>query len=338
VLASCSADRNQPKRDTPLAVRIIELEEKYLDVDGKYKILVEEIVSEGVEKLTSETDRPNSRDEAIQVFELLAEIFSNRNFVQPTGSPENFPDIISEALEPVDIPTIELEKIIFSELNQLRLPYYNHKKPFYFVDCDIASLLIITIFNELGWKSSLVQSRQHMFTRLYISDTEYVNWDWTISQSVPDEFYLIDSGPENELYKINKTYLSDLTTDEILGNFLGLIGTSVDDYTIAKEIYEKSYKLDTDNPRNLSYLSWIYATIPEYSTKYSNSAIMLAHKAVSADLTQSVRLQSLACAYAAAGEWGLAEVYHEKLISESSKITPRIRVNSLNIQNRKICE
>ncbi|MBE9069857.1 hypothetical protein IQ260_24750 [Leptolyngbya cf. ectocarpi LEGE 11479] len=341
LMASCSQVHTKVSNDSErlLALEMLELENQYKEVPPQSSKLLNAILNEGVAVLGKKATEPETAEEAIAAAIMVSRVLAQNNFFQPIKY-EDTPYTLGQALAPKNLLDEEIDAILAFEANNIRKQYYDSTKPIYLVDCDMASLIMFSIFERLGWDTRLVKAPMHMFLRWHLPNGSTVNWDWSNWNSFEDEDYFLAYGATAEEQRKQGTYLQSLSKNETRGNFIGLIGSSLDNKEKSRALMEKSIKLAPNNPTNLNNLAWLYATDPDFSIEYSEVAIMLAHRSVAADISYMNRLGTLACAYAADGNWNLAIGIKKGLIERhrSTIHFENYQKNLKRIEQKKLCE
>jgi len=321
-----------------LAVEMFELESQYRELPPEALDLLHTMLNEGVTALGENAAQPKTSEEAVSASKVVSRVLAKHNFFQPTNFDET-PDTLGQALTPKELSESEIDAVLTFQANTVRAQEYAPGEPIYFVDCDMASLLILSVFDRLGWDTRLVKAPVHMFLRWHLPNGTTVNWDWTNWDSFEDEIYLVAQKSTAEEQKKQGTYLHSLSENEARGNFIGLIGSNLDDEKVAVSLLEKSIELAPNNPTNLNNLAWIYAIDPDLALEYSEVAIMYAHRAIAADISRAGGVGTLACAYAADGQWEFAVAIEKGLIE---KIRPRRSESYLRnlkrMERKKLCQ
>lgn len=346
LLVGCGAQDSSTAKTIPpiktektLAEDLLELESQYRDIPPETFDLLQKVLDEGVAALGNENAaEPKTSEEAISAFEAVSRVLAKHNFFQPTSF-DDTPDTLGQALTPKKLTEQEIDALLTFKANEVRAREYVSGKPIYLVDCDMASLIILGVFDRLGWDTRLVRAPTHMFLRWRLLDGTTVNWDWTNWDSYEDEIYLIAQETTAKEQIRQGTYLRSLSINEAKGNFIGLIGSNSDDNKIAKLLLEQAIELAPNNPTNLNNLAWVYATDPDLALDYSEVAVMYAHRAVAADLLRVERMGTLACAYAADGQWELAIAITLGLAHELKTVKPDSYFHNLDrIKQHKLCQ
>lgn len=336
--ASVKASPQASSEKKTLVEELLELESQYIDIPAESFDLLQAILKEGVEALGENAVEPLTPQEAILASKAVSQVLARHNFYQPM-SDEVAPSTIGEALTPVSLSEDELSSLLKFDANAVRARDYDPGQPIYLVDCDMGSLLMMGVFERMGWDTRLVRAPIHMFLRWHLQDGATVNWDWSNLGSFEDDLYLLARKTTAREQVRQRTYLSSLSVDEARGNFIGLIGSSTYNTEDAVLLLRQAIELAPNNPTNLNNLALIYSTDPELVQDYSEVAIMYAHRAVAADLLRVNRLGTLACAYAADGQWELATAIYSGAADDIQLIQPDASTYIFDrIKQKKLCE
>lgn len=294
------------QNEKTLAGELLNIESQYSNIAAASHDLLNDILNEGVIALNNENvARPETSDQAIFASEVVSRVLAKHNFLQPLPS-QNSPDTFGQALTPVDLSNDEINSLLAFNFNINRAKEYTPNKPIYLVDCDTGSLIISSVFEKMGWSTYLVKAPFHMYLRWQLPNGTYVNWDWSVWKSLEDGVHSVAKPMTAKEQTRQGTYFRNLSRKEVLGYFIGLIGSNLDDEKDAKYLLEQAIDLAPNDPTVLNNLAGLYSTNPDLASEYSEVAIMYAHRAVAADLLYVGRMGTLACAYAADGQWELA--------------------------------
>jgi tetratricopeptide (TPR) repeat protein len=173
-------------------------------------------------------------------------------------------------------------------------------------------LLFVAVGERLGWDIRLVAVPHHNFVRWHLSKSEEINWDWTDSGSLPDSQYLRRSEATPHWAEAG-VYLVSLARDEMLGYYLGEIGTKVDQTPEGIGLLERASRLAPKDPSTANNLAWAYAVNP--NVMQNNLAISLALQAWAVDPDDANVIDTVACSFAAGNEFAVAEALEKKAIS-----------------------
>ena len=259
-------------------------------VPNNASALLREALKDGEAAAAAAAPRPpRTREEALAVLKAIQEAMGKRHFVQPIEK-EDWPDTMGEAL------TIRATS-----------------PPLYYVDCDMGAQLFISIGQRHGWDLRLVEANEdHLFLRWHMPGGEVVNWDWSRGQSFDDDFYLASSSIETE--KARARYLTSLSLEEARAYYTIFIATHADDAAAAERLFKEAEKKQSKNPKFLNNFGWFYATHPGVSDEKRALGVEYALAGLSYKPKNPNRLDTVACAFAAAGDRARALVYEDQAI------------------------
>lgn len=321
-----------------LIFQLVEYEMQYLKSGENPTKLLEKIIDDGSKILDNPEEFPRSRQGFLSAAEAISIYMASYNFIQPSNNLSNSPETIVQSLSPIKLGKDDIKRILTLHENKVREKYFDFKNgDAYYVDCDIGSLIIYSIFNKVGWDVRLVRSSGHMFLRYHMPDGKTVNWDWANFGSFPNQLYYLGEESAVKFQLRRGEYYRSLSKDQIIANFIGLISSSAENYIDAADILFQAIEIDPYNSRNLINLAWIYSTEEVFLPKNSDLAIMYALQAVSADLHKISRLETLACAYAANRQWKIAAEIQKEYI-RNSNIEIEENNNYKNIMKKSLCE
>jgi hypothetical protein len=221
--------------------------------------------------------------------------------------------------------------------NRKRAAHWNRAKPFFYVDCDMAAALIISVAQMVGFDVSLVEVPRHNFVRWQGEGGIRANWDWTNWASLSDERYATSFGV-HPAQAAAGTYLQSQTLAESRGYYLSLIGRRARDPADRAKLTEEAAAAAPRNGTAAGNLAWMYATSPTSDRRQQQAAILHALAALSAMPNDAGRLETLACSYAAAGETALGVAVQEQAIRKAAESdADGYRFNRRNIGAGRRC-
>ena len=137
------------------------------------------------------------------------------------------------------------------------------------------------------------------------------------------------AGKELSNHVIEKIIFRELEKspdDPILYQTLGDIYYNAKNYHGVQQAYEKSLRLNPDNPHVLNNLAWLYATCDDLSYRNSTRALKLSKKAV-ALLNAPHTLDTLAESYFVNGKY-------EKAIATELRALEQVKTNRSHYKNQ----
>jgi len=204
-------------------------------------------------------------------------------------------------------------KIGVKTLSDALAPFRSAPKNEYLFDCDTGSLIYISIAEEIGLPISLVEitlpgGAGHNYIRWNFDADNHLDWD-TNGRSqcrTPSD--------------LSQWQGVSMTRSEVLGYSIairagswkkeGNLARAIQDYGAAIWLHQRS-------PEARNNLAWLYVTNRGLqSIKPEKEALRLALEAVKIE-EQANYLDTLACAYAANGDFGKAIEIQKKTISRS---------------------
>lgn len=249
---------------------------------------------------------PQTRAEALAVFEAIQLALVKHNFLQPAERAD-WPDTIGIALTPLKPDAIK--QALKYGLNTRRVPFLVPGKEHYYVDCDIGALLIMAVGERLGWDIRLVEVPDHNFVRWHLSDSIKVNWDWTLWASMDDSQYLAGIGSVDDV-RLRELYLRSFEPKEARSYYLGLIASKADkDKPLdAERLFQEAVAVLPHHPLTLNNFAWLYATRPEFNKQKLKTDVAVAYSlgAWSMQRNDGNIADTLACALVANGSKVLA--------------------------------
>ncbi len=195
----------------------------------------------------------------------------------------------------------------------------------YSIDCDTASMIVLTVAEALRVPASLVEmtyagdGKQHNFVRFHIDDQHSVNWD-TNGQ---EQCRL--SEPDLPPYQG-----IDMTTDATMGyvyRLLGQLAQELGNYPLAAREFQRATDLYPSSPSAYNSLAWLISTREFTHGAGTFDAVQLATKATGIQ-PNSDNYDTLACAFALAGDYEQARQAEGEAISRSK--TPEQKAEFAN--------
>jgi tetratricopeptide (TPR) repeat protein len=305
-----SSVKYKPKYNT-IAHRILDLESEVTNVDESMYQLVDTLIDEGRTKIrlpSVSTERDERRRQVGTILLTIDDILIRHNFIYPRNRKEDWTLLLSDGLTPKRLAGPELEAILAQRHNVRRLDRINREKPFYLVDCDTASYLYLAIGEVLGLPLSMVDLPEHNFIRWSFDRQSYLNWETMYGSFRSNSEYRLFIGDDDlaeELYN-RRVYLVAMTPEEVMGYCYGARGIKwekLKDDRRAIHDYETSIELYPRTPFAFNNLAWRLATSADANLRNGKRAISLSQQAVAIHPDQGNYLDTLAAAYAEAGNF-----------------------------------
>lgn len=320
--------------DSTMAFQLLKLEQSVRQVPADVEILFSAALDDATASALRVKRNPKTRDEAVAVLSAIQEVLARYNFLQPPDE-KDWPQTLGIALTKRSFSAEELDNVLRDPDNTERAKHINRAKPFYFVDCDMGSQFFIAVGERLGWDIRLVEVPRHNFVRWHLSEAVKVNWDWTRWQSSEDSSYLVTS----EDPRVSALYLRSLDPREARGYYVGLIGSEAKSPLDAERLFKEAVAVLPHHPLTLNNLAWFYATTPEFASYKSHLAVAYGLAAWSMRPYDGNYADTVACAFAAAGEKALGENI-EGFAIEHARSTSQIKGFQSNrelIKAGKLC-
>lgn len=165
----------------------------------------------------------------------------------------------------------------FGSLAQV-LNSYDQDLNVMYADCDTSTSIYLAIAEHLDLPIHAVNVPGHQFAR-WSGDRFYTNFETTTGKFVPDENFIAEFNIP-EISVSHRTYLSDLTRDEVLGIPLRMLGDWFDIMKLDKaclQLLNKSLELDNKNPETYNSLRLHYDRIGEHkkTSQYRETVLEL---------------------------------------------------------------
>jgi tetratricopeptide (TPR) repeat protein len=212
-----------------------------------------------------------------------------------------------------------------------RQHYQAHQNElFHHFDCDISAVLYVAIAEELGLPIHMVEVPGHNFVRWRFSPSRYLNWDTNAAREYTDDQYRqglsLTSGTSfGPALEQAERFLTDMTRDEIIGYFTALTaGIFADRKHFAEAVvqYERAIAARPYSTLPRNNLAWMYLVHAEVKSEDNyRRALELALQVDAIDSSDKNYKDTLACAYAAVGDFGHALQAERQAFSKPEKLT-----------------
>lgn len=196
------------------------------------------------------------------------------------------------------------------------------------MDCDVTSILYLSIGQAAGFELRLVELPDHVFVRWMLPDGSYLNWDTNLGTSADDGEYVVEyeltDRPRRE-----RIYLASLSLEESRGYGYWMrsqrrrarkqLVEALADLHEAKGRYPQSLAIKAD-------LAWLYATMEGDAATAAHRhklALELASLVTELEPACGTFWDSLAAAQAAEGDFVAARASIDRAIARAD--TPRHR-------------
>ena len=273
-----------------------------------------------ISRVENEIPVGDNQDPAVAMAKLksIEKTLIDNNFV--CSIPYFLVGTFAQGLQPIPLSKCGL---IYAEENHNRKNHIEKHidDDFSHVDCDLSSLLYLSISEKLDIPLCMVEVPRHNFVRWKFEDGRYINWDTNYGYNrFTDEGYSEGYGVLEE--QIDKgIYLSNMSSDNVMGYFcfcrgLTFEGNSnqpeaISEYFLSVEKYPQS-------PISRNNLSWKFVTSRDAQKLISgDQALTFAREAIAISRTYGY-LDTLACVLAELGEFEEAI----KIEAEAYNINP----------------
>jgi tetratricopeptide (TPR) repeat protein len=226
-------------------------------------------------------------------------------------------DLLRNALSPRALSDMEYAQAEGHPYNARRVPWMRaHRRadsPFFYADCDTASVLYLAIGEWLKLPISIVELPGHMFVR-WKSETVTLNWD-------PNEGRVISDGEYFRRYNITAEvqrlfgYGECRSSAYLCSYWEWLVAQACSrrsDFRDAEKHFRRAVEICPENVTARNELAWFLATCPDDTVRRGSEAAVLAELLVK-QARRPNWLGTLAAAYAETGRFGEAQ----QLIAES---------------------
>lgn len=244
-------------------------------------------------------------DEARAVLEEVEKVITSTNFV--CSIPYYLVHSFSQGLLEKDLD----RQLINVAENGLRRSHIiaNEQELFSHVDCDLSSLLYLSIAEALALPLRMVEVPDHNFVRWRLNDDTHLNWDTNFGfNKYKDSGYAARYGVDPE-QSANGVYLTDLSTDNVEGYFCfvrGLTFQRVSLYADAVGEYRKGIIKYPQSPAARNNIAWLFVSVREVQQMVTKEeALQFALKACDLHRTDN-NLDTLGCVYAEHGDFQAA--------------------------------
>ena len=255
------------------------------------------------------------RTYALATLKLIDDVMVERNFVYPPH--DELTLTFSDSLIPTKLQGDHLQRVLDEPANTRRKPHIlaHSNEDFFLSDCDTASFMYLAVGEALNLPLFLVEVPKHNFVRWYYSDTDYQNWETMYGTPRTDQVYISGYGiPQASID--NGAFLTKMPRSATIGYCHCIVAMGFEkqkNYKDAQLEYRIGIKTYTKGPLGWNNLAWSLVTSPDPAYRNGVEAVTLATKAVSI-FGEANNLDTLACAYAEAGDFAKAIETEEKAL------------------------
>lgn len=279
---------------------------------------------------------PASRAEFLAFAERVSVAMARHNLIQPVERAD-WVDSLGEALQPVSASHPRLASYLVHPQNAARLSHVDRSKPFFFVDCDMGALILMSVAQMVGFELALVEVPNHNFVRWDDGRGGHVNWDWTNWAEHPNERYVVSHGI-SEAQLLRRTFLGSQSLRESRGYFLGVMTINLSDPAEILRLRRMAIADAPHNPTTANNVAWSFATVADGVTDSERrTAVALSLSALASRPSDANYMDTLACAYAAAGKRELGAAIEQEAIRAAGTDADSYRRNLARIRNGELC-
>jgi len=282
------------------AYELLELEATIRKVPPESFDLLRSVIHDATDAARLARPSPISRGDALIVFDAIQAVLAHNNFLQPTLHAD-WPLTLGIALTPLSLTPQKLASELASPDNAKRVQFLQESKPYYFVDCDAGVQIFLAVAERLGWDFHQVDVPHHSFVRWHLKSGETVNWDWIHGESLPDDYYGLNSDLGRNL-QLRGTYLRSYSRKESNAYYRGLIGSEATDKAVGIRLLEQALAEAPQISMTQNNLAWAYAIVPGTGRDKLDLALANAFAALSATPEDGNRIDTLACLLGARGD------------------------------------
>ncbi|HEX8625976.1 MAG TPA: hypothetical protein VF782_13000 [Allosphingosinicella sp.] len=323
--------------DRTLAAELLQLELENGNPPENARAMLEAVLEDAYAASGGDRPPPSTqsefRDFALKVSTALAK----HNFIQPVAQAE-WVNSLGQAFRPVSPTDPRVTAYLAHAQNAQRRPFVDPGKPFYFVDCDMAALLILSVAQMAGFDLSLVHVPSHEFVRWQGPAGSSANWDWTNWGSFDEDYYrrryAVSQAQEHR-----KVFLTSQRIAAARGYFIASMSRNVKDPLRKLNLRRKAAALSANDPVTASNVAWSFATARNGVTPAERvDALPYALTGWAAAPDSAVHMNAVACALAARREHGLAVALQERAIEEGADSDlERYRSELVRLKRKELC-
>lgn len=244
---------------------------------------------------------------ALRTLREIDLVLDRRNFVYSTR--EDLSASLSDVLAARRLEPQLFQRIVADPTNFRRRARIARQPDglFHTADCDTVSFIYLAIGEALDLPIALVEVPNHNFVRWYLTDRSFVNWETVHGIARSDRDFIRDYGIPQAAVE-NGTFLTRMTRENVLGYGHCIVAGGLEKqgrHKDAQAEYRLAIKAHARSPMPWNNLAWSLVTSPDPGLRNGREAVDLARKGVQIYRTAN-SLDTLACAYAEAGEFDKA--------------------------------
>lgn len=245
-------------------------------------------------------------EQAQSILQKIEQILISMNFVCtiPDYLVSTFAQgLLTRPLDPI---------VINNNENDLRRNHINAHidELFSHIDCDLGSLLYLSLGEKLGIPICMVEIPDHNFVRWRLSDSLHLNWDtnYGFNKFTDNEYALTGRITSEQI--VNGIYLADLSTENCKGYFAFVRGLTFQQNDLVSDAlneYRNAIRLYPKSPSARNNAAWLYVSSRTAQASITGAeAITMAEEARLLVKNDANILDTLACAYAESGNFAKA--------------------------------
>ena len=285
-----------------IAHSILDLDSKVHEVNQDHYSTVDHLIDEAIERIPQNLEL--NRENGLFILGEIDKILTENNFV--CSLPEKV-ELLSDGL---NAKVIE-ESTMNSICNKNREPHITaHRKGlFKHIDCDLGCMLYLAIADILKYPLWAIEIPDHNLLCLDLKDGGHIFWETNYGL----ENRNIESTEKYYKYEfdIQRHLRRKLSQNEFIGYYMTLIGNQLKKqfkYLEAEKCYKNAIELHPNYPEPKNGLAWMYCTVEgNVFAEKVEEAIQLAIASIRLDPYNDWYADTLACAYAASGRFGIAQ-------------------------------
>lgn len=335
-LSPAQAAAPMPWRMT-LAAELLGLEQENGQLPDNARALLAEALEDAYAAWGRNRPPPRTESE-FRAFALkVSTALAKHNFIQPVARAD-WVNSLGEAFEPIRPTDSRVLAYLAHDQNRQRSLVVDRSKPFYFVDCDIAAMLIISVAQMAGFELSLIHAPSHEFVRWKGPGASSANWDWTNWGSYDDGSYRQRFGV-TRAQENRGVFLTSQPLAAAKGYFMAAMSRNVDDPLRKLNLRRTAAALSANDPVTASNVAWSFATARTGVTEAERSdALAYALTGWAGEPDSAVQMNAVACALAAHGEHGLAIALQGRAIEGGSDDNlGRYRAELGRLKRKELC-
>ncbi len=324
--------------DDTMALELFRLEARARKLPPEAETRLRSLLRDAFTALGPDPRPPETSDEFLIFAEKVSISLAAHNDIQPVDRVD-WVDSLGDALRPIPPDHPSLARNLDHAANRERRKYAKPGEPFYFLDCDIASLLLISVAQMVGFDLKLVEVPNHNFVRWSDGRGGYANWDWTNWGSHRNEYYA-DRWAMTELQRNRGRWLAGQSAAESRGYFIGVLAAVVRDPEQRLELARQAIRGAPNNPMTAETAAWVFATTGKGVTDQERrNSVGYALAALAGDPDDAGYNLTAACAFAVTGSAEMGAALQERAAAlESSNDSANFRTNLERMRRGEVCQ